>query len=139
MIVFSWHILEEELLANLEDTYLPVHSVTPGTPSKQPAEADAPPLARSVGSAKSFASSATFNSDRQRLEGLLKSSSLGVTPHPVASTGSGETASTSEVSYSELNPHYSAGRLSARKILFPPVYSHAEGLPLDVLLFYQKG
>ena len=96
MFRFSWHFLEEELLANLEDTFLPLRSVTP---SKQSSVAVASPSARSVGSAKSSASRiTTANSDQQRLEGLFKASSVGVMPQPAGSLGGGDTVSTSEVS-----------------------------------------
>ena len=96
MFLFSLDFLEDELLANLEDTFMPVRSVTP---SKQSSRAVASPSARSVGSVKSSASrSTTANSDQQRLEGLLKSSSVGVIPQPAGSTGGGDTVSTSEVS-----------------------------------------
>ncbi|KAL9986945.1 hypothetical protein ACROYT_G001163 [Oculina patagonica] len=87
---------EEELLANLEDSCLPVRSVTPVAPSKQSTAADASPLARSVGSAKSSASRTTQHSSQERLEGLFKASSVGVIPQPAASATGGETASTSE-------------------------------------------
>lgn len=92
-------VSEEDLLANLEDSYLPVRSVTPVAPSKQSTAADASPLARSVGSAKSSASGGTLHSDQERLQGLLKASSEGIIPQPAASAIGGETASTSEVSY----------------------------------------
>ena len=96
MFLFSLVFLEEELLANLEDTFLPVRSVTP---SKQSSAAVASPSVRSVVSAKSSASrSATPNSDQQRLERLFKASSVGVIPQPAGSTGGGDTVSTSEVS-----------------------------------------
>ena len=85
-------------MANLEDTYLPVRSVTP---SKQSTAAVASPLVHSVSSAQSSASSATPNSDRHRLEGISKASFVGMIPQPTESAGAGETASTSEVSYSE--------------------------------------
>ncbi|XP_020621129.1 coiled-coil domain-containing protein 87-like [Orbicella faveolata] len=85
---------EEELLANLEDTFLPVRSVTP---SKQSSGAVASPSARSFGSVKSSASrSATPNSDQQRLEKLFKASSVGVIPQPAGSICGGDTVSTSE-------------------------------------------
>lgn len=96
MFLFSSDFLEEELLANLEDTYLPVRSVTP---SKQSSGAVASPSARSFGSVKSSASrSATPNSDQQRLEKLFKASSVGVIPQPAGSICGGDTVSTSEVS-----------------------------------------
>ena len=102
MFLFSLGFLEEELLANLEDTFLPVRSVTP---SKQSSGAVASPLTRSVGSAKSSETkSTTPNSDQQRLEELLKASAVGVIPQPAGSTGGGDTVSTSEVSNSEQIP-----------------------------------
>jgi len=78
---------EEELMANLEDTYLPVSIVTP---TKQPTE----PL--SSGSARSMGSSATTTSDRQRLEGMLKANSTGVMTQATHTSRGEETASTSE-------------------------------------------
>ena len=96
MFLFSLDVVEEELLVNLEDIFLPVRSLTP---SKQSSGAVASPSARSVGSAKSSASRSTSpNSDKQRLAGLLKASSVGVIPQPAGSTGGGDTVSTSEVS-----------------------------------------
>ena len=96
MFLFSLDYVEDELLANLEDAFLPVRSVTP---SKQSSGAVASPSARSVGSAKSSASrSATPNSDQQRMERLFKASSVGVIPQPAGSTVGGDTVSTSEVS-----------------------------------------
>ena len=89
-------VLEDELLANLEDAYPPVGSVTP---SNQPTGAAAPPLARSVSRTQSARSSATATSDRQGLEGVLKASSVGVTTQPSHTALGAETASTSEVSY----------------------------------------
>lgn len=100
MFLFSLDFLEEELLANLEDTFPPARSVTP---SKQSSAAVASPLARSVESAKSSASRiTTANSDRRQLEGLFKASSVGIIPQHAGSTGGGDTVSTSEVSDSSL-------------------------------------
>ena len=84
-------VTEEELMANLEDTYLPVSIITP---TKQTTE----PL--SSGSARSMGSSATTTSDRQRLEGMLKANSTGVMTQATHTSRGEETASTSEVSYS---------------------------------------
>ena len=75
---------------------MPVSSVTP---TKPPTVSVASPLARSVSSVHSRESSETPNSDRQRLEGILKASSAGVMTQPTHTTGGAETASTSEVSY----------------------------------------
>lgn len=96
MFLFSLDFIEEELLANLEDTLPPMRSITP---SKQSSGAVASPSARSVGSAKSSSSRVTTaNSDQQRLKGSFKASSVGVIPQPAGSTGGGDTVSTSEVS-----------------------------------------
>ena len=92
-------VLEDELLANLEEAYPPVDSVSP---SNQLTGATAPPLARSVSGTQSVRSNATSASDRQRLEGTLKATSVGVMTQPSHTALGAETASTSEVSYVQL-------------------------------------
>ena len=95
----SLDTLEEELLANLEDVYVPVSSLTP---SKQPTIAVGSPLTRSVSSAQSLGSNASPNSDRQRLEGIPKANSVGVTTQPSHTAVGLESTSTSEVSIRSL-------------------------------------
>ena len=97
--VMSLDALEEELLANLEDVYVPVSSLTP---SKQPTVSVGSPLARSFSSAQSSGSNATTNSDRQRLEGILKANAVGVTTQPSHTSEGVESAGNSEVSISSL-------------------------------------
>ena len=87
--------LDEELMANLEDTYLPVPSTV--TPSKQPTVMVGSPLVRSASSVQSLGSNTTGNSDQHKLEATLKVNSVGFMTQ-ASTTGRGESASTSEAS-----------------------------------------
>lgn len=93
-------VLEEELLANLEDVGPPMSSTTP---TKQPTVAAVPSFAGSVGSAQSVRSNGSSNSFRQRMEEILKANSAAVTSQPTHTAGGVETATTSEVSYTDKN------------------------------------
>lgn len=87
--------LDEELMANLEDTYLPVPSTV--TPSKQPTVMVGSPLVRSASSVQSLGSNTTGNSDQHKLEATLRVNSVGFMTQ-ASTTARGESASTSEAS-----------------------------------------
>ena len=94
--------LDEELMANLEDTYLPVPSTV--TPSKQQTVVVGSPLAHSASSVQSSGSTTTVNSDQHKLEATLKVNSVGFTTQ-ASITNRGESASSSEASV-KINVHF---------------------------------
>lgn len=95
--------LDEELMANLEETYLPVPGTV--TPSKQPTVIVRSTLAHSASSVQSLGSNTTGNSDQHKLEATLKVNSVGFMTQ-ASTTARGESASTSEASV-KINVHLS--------------------------------